>query len=74
MKKDFDLLLRLAADSNEIIKDDKLAKLIDSEIDSEVYAPIELSEIELEEVFAAAKPPDFEALKFMLNDMKNRED
>lgn len=49
MKKDIDFILDLAANSSEIIQDDELAKYV-SQYDDE------LSEFELDDVFAAAKP------------------
>lgn len=61
MKKNSEFFLDLAADSNEIIQDDKLAKMI-SEQDED-----ELSEDELYGVSAAAKP-DFEKLAKILKD------
>ncbi len=50
MRKDIEDLLDLAADSSNIIGDDKLADIISE------YADDELSEFDLDEVCAAAKP------------------
>lgn len=50
MKKDMEFILGLAADSGAIIHDDKLAKMILEEDGDE------MSEAELDELYAAAKP------------------
>ena len=65
MKKDVDFLLNLAADSSKVIKDDKLARIL-----SEYEDEDELSEDELDEVCAAAKP-DIEKLMRKLKDNGN---
>ena len=63
MNKNIDFFLDLAADSGKVIKDDKLAKMI-SEQDED-----ELSESDLDEISAAAKP-DFEKLAKILKERK----
>lgn len=53
MGKDIEFLLKMAADSEELSKDDRLSKLIEENAaeDSD-----ELSELELDNVRAAVKP------------------
>lgn len=60
--KNTEFFLDLAADSSGIVKGDKLAELISEED--------ELSEFELDEVCAAAKP-DFEKLAKILKEKQD---
>lgn len=60
--KNTEFFLDLAADSSGIVKGDKLAELISEED--------ELSEFELDEVYAAAKP-DFEKLAKILKEKQD---